>query len=459
MRLRIAALLAAAFVPTAASAQQPSSLAAAGPTELSWSVGRTYDTLLKVVVRDEWNQELPSVPVTFTAPSSGPTATLSPPSPAVTDEDGIASVTATANATTGVFNVVASVAGVAQTVTFTLLNVAPGLRPGEQLASVFAADEKEKMHNLREFLDGGRSYALIEVCSYCPVCEDSERAMPIAIARLRERRISVNLAPVLILGGDVVAGAAEAQFWKSTIGLKGPVLHVSGRTSSEMYRAAWDIIGIPANVPTTLLVAPDGTIVRRLVGGIGNADAIEALVLRAVLAESPVREATGADVKVALGRASMSGLAAPTLTGPLGSATFFSRIRRPLTDLVEFEFHAGGSLPDAVAHFEISPLWTDGVRRLPEATGVYARYFSVLGETSGELGFTAILSPVSRRNDTFIVDIDVKAARLELAALLVPYVNDGTITQEEADALGQNINGVAFELMLDIDLRLTGSVK
>jgi hypothetical protein len=454
VKFRAVAVLVVALFPAGAFAQ-PASLAARGPIELSGSVGHAYDRPLRVVVFDEWGSEMPDVVVSFTAPVSGPSASFSP-SPAVTDESGEASVTATANGTIGVYTVTAAVAGVSETVTFTLYNVAAGFRPGEQLASVFGADEKNRIHNIRDFLDGGKSYALIEVCSFCPACLYSETETPIAIARLADRKISVNLVPVLFQGGTEIASATEAQYWKSSLGLKVPVLHASGSPTSEIYQASWYIMGLPAFIPTTLLVAPDGTIVDRLVGA-GDARAFEERVLRAVLAEHPVQAATAAAVVVAMDRRSLRGTAAPTLTGPLGSATFTSRIRELLAEDVEFAFDPAGPLSDSV-HVELSPRWTDGVERF-QAGPVYANYRSVLGDTPIDLrGWIDVATPVSKRNGTFVADFDVKAHRAALAAALAQLV-PGYITQEQADAIVRNINSISFELPLAIDLRLTGSAR
>jgi hypothetical protein len=63
--------------------------------------------------------------LTFTTPSSGASATLSPANPVTIASDGTATVTATANGAVGSYSVGANTAGVATPVAFTLTNQAP----------------------------------------------------------------------------------------------------------------------------------------------------------------------------------------------------------------------------------------------------------------------------------------------------------------------------------------------
>src|SRR5262249_46252603 len=70
---------------------------------------------------DKYQNPVPGVSVTFAAPHTGASATLSG-SPATTDSSGLASVSATANATPGTYTVTASVSGVTTPASFTLTN-------------------------------------------------------------------------------------------------------------------------------------------------------------------------------------------------------------------------------------------------------------------------------------------------------------------------------------------------
>ena len=82
---------------------------------------------LVAVVKDAYGNPVPGVSVTFAAPASGASATLTG-SPAVTGADGQASVTATANTTLGSYTVTASVDGVTTEANFALTNTeAPSL--------------------------------------------------------------------------------------------------------------------------------------------------------------------------------------------------------------------------------------------------------------------------------------------------------------------------------------------
>jgi len=80
-----------------------------------------YGSPLVVAVGDAAGNALSGVKVTFAAPITGASATLSAAT-AVTDASGLASITATANATGGPVAVAASVAGVATPATFNLTN-------------------------------------------------------------------------------------------------------------------------------------------------------------------------------------------------------------------------------------------------------------------------------------------------------------------------------------------------
>lgn len=79
---------------------------------------------LVVQATDAWNNPVAGVGVDFSAPQSGPGAVLSSTS-ATSNAQGIASVTATANAEAGSYVVAASATGATGTVEFALENTAP----------------------------------------------------------------------------------------------------------------------------------------------------------------------------------------------------------------------------------------------------------------------------------------------------------------------------------------------
>jgi hypothetical protein len=83
--------------------------------------GIAFANPLRVRVLDTANQPMSGISVSFQGPGSGASATMSPSSK-VSDENGIAAVVATANATTGTYNVAATVSGVGTTLNFALTN-------------------------------------------------------------------------------------------------------------------------------------------------------------------------------------------------------------------------------------------------------------------------------------------------------------------------------------------------
>ncbi|MEP7083298.1 MAG: reprolysin-like metallopeptidase [Betaproteobacteria bacterium] len=89
----------------------------------SAAINAQFSLPLKVTIRDAANQLVPGVTVTFAGPTSGALATLSAAS-AVTDANGVAQVTATANGTAGPYTVVATATSgrVSSPFSFTLTN-------------------------------------------------------------------------------------------------------------------------------------------------------------------------------------------------------------------------------------------------------------------------------------------------------------------------------------------------
>ncbi len=98
-----------------------------GGTPQSATIQTPYAQPLQVTVLDAFDNPVGGATVTFSAPGSGASATLSVQS-AVTDPSGHAAVTATANSTAGSYSVTAAVAGAATSASFSLTNVtgAPG---------------------------------------------------------------------------------------------------------------------------------------------------------------------------------------------------------------------------------------------------------------------------------------------------------------------------------------------
>lgn len=93
-------------------------------TPQTTTITRPFGSALAARVTDSYGNGVSGVTVQFSAPGSGASAALSAAS-AVTDGSGIASVTATANATAGSYDVTASIAGNGVPVVFALTNVNP----------------------------------------------------------------------------------------------------------------------------------------------------------------------------------------------------------------------------------------------------------------------------------------------------------------------------------------------
>src|ERR1035438_687566 len=94
----------------------PVSVIVTGGTSQSAAINTAFADPLQVTVTDSGSNPVSGVTVNFAVPASGASATLS--ASGVTNGSGVASVTATANATPGSYNVTASVLGVATPATF-----------------------------------------------------------------------------------------------------------------------------------------------------------------------------------------------------------------------------------------------------------------------------------------------------------------------------------------------------
>lgn len=103
--------------------QVPAGLLAVDSDLRSATVATVVNPPISVQVVDSLGDGVENVPVTFTAPETGPSATITPV-PALTNADGVAQVTTTANTTAGSYSVVAQVQDVPQQVEFPLQNTA-----------------------------------------------------------------------------------------------------------------------------------------------------------------------------------------------------------------------------------------------------------------------------------------------------------------------------------------------
>lgn len=103
----------------------PANIVASGGSSQNALIETAFGAPLEVTVTDEEGNPLEGLEVSFTAPDTGATAVLSAAT-ATTDAQGKASVTATANATTGAYNVNANIDPALPTAAvFSLKNVKP----------------------------------------------------------------------------------------------------------------------------------------------------------------------------------------------------------------------------------------------------------------------------------------------------------------------------------------------
>lgn len=86
------------------------------------TVNMAADAPVVVKVTDAMGVALAGVPVTFSVPGSGASATTAPANPVLTDSNGEASITPTANTTSGAYIVTAAVSGTGLSTTIHLVN-------------------------------------------------------------------------------------------------------------------------------------------------------------------------------------------------------------------------------------------------------------------------------------------------------------------------------------------------
>src|SRR5205823_3238022 len=103
----------------------PAHITSSSGSGQSATVNTDFPAPLVATVTDSSGNPVPGATVTFVGPSSGAGVTFGNGNTAVTDAQGQASVTPTANARAGSENVTATVAGIGASATFALTNT-PG---------------------------------------------------------------------------------------------------------------------------------------------------------------------------------------------------------------------------------------------------------------------------------------------------------------------------------------------
>jgi hypothetical protein len=102
----------------------PATIAVNAGSGQSTLIGTAFPTPLSAIVSDQYGNPTSGGLVTFAAPSSGPSATLSS-STATSNATGLVSVNASANTTAGSYTVTAMLSGVPTPAAFSLINSAP----------------------------------------------------------------------------------------------------------------------------------------------------------------------------------------------------------------------------------------------------------------------------------------------------------------------------------------------
>ncbi|XAH23520.1 IPTL-CTERM sorting domain-containing protein [Xylophilus sp. GW821-FHT01B05] len=147
----------------------PANVAVQAGTPQSAPINTAFATALQVKVLDGDGAPMRSVVVSFTAPTSGASASFTPSASVATDANGLASVTATANGTAGSYSVTAQAGTVSAT--FALTN-----SPGSQATLRVTASPPAIAYNGTAALvtDGGSgsgtvSYAVTAGTGFCTV--------------------------------------------------------------------------------------------------------------------------------------------------------------------------------------------------------------------------------------------------------------------------------------------------
>jgi hypothetical protein len=116
----------------------PAKIVVAGGNGQSAPVDSAYATLLQVQVTDSYGNPVAAVPVTFSAPSSGPSGTFNAITTVPTNALGIATAPAfAANDNAGTLIVTASAPGIAASAQFDLTNIGASAPPDFSLAHTF----------------------------------------------------------------------------------------------------------------------------------------------------------------------------------------------------------------------------------------------------------------------------------------------------------------------------------
>lgn len=433
-----------------------------------------YPEPIQVTVTDGAGDPAPGVEVTFSVdpdPVSGASVDLSAAS-ALTDTDGVASVTATSGSAGG-FAVVRAQAGTVQGAARMVVRP-PGYLPGEQLASVVGYDQDGVQRDIRDTL-GKRTFTMVDVCAgWCQPCRQFARNIESARQELADTyHLKLEFTTLLMLGRETVpsgpSSQPDAEYWKATNGLSGSVLHAGGSTDSDVYRASDFFIlddSSPGGAfPTTLLVDPDGTIVDRVVGGSDVSDVVNRVLQAAGRKPHGGSSGTRPEPQPATAQVGV------TLDGQSVKQSFRSTDDQVLTDLGLVFYFEDATDPSAVLRFfglqdmtglglpesgsldlSLNLLGTNRLQTLADTTVPLFLFSSVADESSPD-GYAVVrvmttATATSPAPGTTAVSLDLAQLRTQLRQKLVagdfdtpqgPMISP---TAEQIDQLVQNLSVV-----------------
>ena len=265
-----------------ALANVPASIAVYGASSEATVPGASFPQPLNVIVTDSGGSPVAGVKDTFAVTPEGSAGGYVSPATATTNSAGIATATAVANSHEGFYPVNASVAGVTNPASFELGNVPTGYAVGDQLASLSAPDENGTTQSVSNYLNGGKSYVLLEISAvWCGPSNQFAHSGNIqaAIAYAKAHGVNVNEVTLLTDGPTqgVPSTQASAENWHNIYHIS-PVLQANGDATGALYHAGEFLLGLPAAIPTTLLVSPQGKILDS-VQGIQSAGALQSRIM------------------------------------------------------------------------------------------------------------------------------------------------------------------------------------
>jgi hypothetical protein len=250
--------------------------------ELQSTLVGTPFPALKITALDDNGQPQPGVTVSLSArpvvgDTGGSSATFSAAA-VVTGIDGTATVGATANAIAGAYYVRAETPTAPVAYTY-MVNRPVGFRPGEKLAHMDLEDSTGKKVDIARAVSL-KNFTLIDVCAtYCGPCRDYAGEVNRAIELLaKEHGIELKFETILHGNGGGPSTRADAEDWKRTLSLAGPVFHAEGSYLSNGFLAAEYFVretDEDTGIPLSMLVAPDGTILDRRIGTESAADVVQ----------------------------------------------------------------------------------------------------------------------------------------------------------------------------------------